>query len=91
LITGLIIFSVLLAACSGSSSGSGSENTSAGSNIGQTDESVSQVNKLLIGTLKLEETEQAVTKEEATKLLPLWRAYRSLSSSDTSAELRMHC
>jgi len=44
------------------------------------------VNKLLVGTLKLIETEQAVTKEEAAKLLPLWQAYRSLSSSDTSAE-----
>jgi len=86
LITGMIIFSVLLAACSESSSESGSENPLAGSNTSQMDESVSQVNKLLVGTLKLEETEQAVTKEEATKLLPLWQAYRSLSSSDTSAE-----
>jgi hypothetical protein len=48
--------------------------------------SLSQVNKLLVGTLKLKDSEQAVIAEQAAKLLPLWRAYRSLSTSQTSAE-----
>jgi len=41
---------------------------------------------LLVGTLKLEDTEQAVSADEAAKLLPLWQAYRSLSISQTAAE-----
>jgi hypothetical protein len=44
------------------------------------------VNKLLVGTLKLEETDNAVTSDQAAKLLPLWQAYLSLSNSDTTAE-----
>ena len=86
LITGLMVFTVALAACSGSSTGVVSEDTTTNSNTSQMAESLSQVNKLLVGTLMLKETEQDVTKEEATKLLPLWQAYRSLSNSDTSAQ-----
>ncbi len=41
---------------------------------------------LLVGTLKLEDTDQAVNMDEAAKLLPLWQAYRSLSTSQTTAE-----
>jgi hypothetical protein len=41
---------------------------------------------LLVGTLKLDNTDQAVSADEAAKLLPLWQAYRSLSSSQTAAE-----
>jgi hypothetical protein len=41
---------------------------------------------LLVGTFKLDDTDQAVTGEEAGKLLPLWQAYRSLSTSQTAAE-----
>ena len=41
---------------------------------------------LLVGTLKLEDTDQAVSAEQAATLLPLWQAYRSLSTSQTAAE-----
>jgi len=41
---------------------------------------------LLVGSLKLEDTDQAVSTDEAAKLLPLWQAYRSLSTSQTAAE-----
>lgn len=46
---------------------------------------LSQEMKLALGTLKLEGTENAVTAEQAAKLLPLWKAARSLSGSDSAA------
>ena len=37
-------------------------------------------NKLAVGILKLEGTNNAVTAEEAQKLLPLWKAVRGLAN-----------
>lgn len=42
-------------------------------------------NKLAIGTLKLEGTPNAVTQKEATDLLPLWKAVKSLATSNTTS------
>jgi len=42
--------------------------------------------KLAVGILLLEDTDLAVDAEEAAQLLPLWKAVRSLSSSDTAAQ-----
>ena len=85
LLTGVLLSTILLAACSKSTNQSNtSNNNSANSN--QAGTSLSQVNLLLVGTLKLENTAQAVTKDEAAQLLPLWQAYRSLSTSQTSAD-----
>ena len=42
--------------------------------------------QLIVGTLNLEEGEWAVSAEQAAQLIPLWKAVRSLSSSDTAAE-----
>jgi hypothetical protein len=42
--------------------------------------------KLVIGTLKLEGTPQAVTAQQAVELLPLWKAVRSLGASSTASE-----
>ena len=41
--------------------------------------------KLAVGTLNLEETDHAVTPEQAAELLPLWEAYQWLSRSDTTS------
>lgn len=81
----IAILAILLAACNKSSSQTNStgSTTSAGA---QPEASLTQVNMLLVGTLKLEDTNQAVTKEEAAQLLPLWQAYLSLSNSQTAAE-----
>ena len=38
---------------------------------------------LMVGTFRLEGTDQAVTADQAGELLPLWKAYRSLSGSDS--------
>jgi len=75
-----------LAACGGTSNQTASTPSTSGSNSSQANPSLSQVNVLLVGTLTLEDTDQAVTTDEATKLLPLWQAYRSLSASQTAAE-----
>ena len=42
--------------------------------------------QLGFGTLMLEESEYAVDPEQAVQLLPLWKAARSLSESETAAE-----
>jgi hypothetical protein len=42
-------------------------------------------NKLAAGTLMLESTELAVTAGQAEALLPLWKAVKALSSSDTAS------
>ncbi len=41
--------------------------------------------QLVIGTLKLDGTANAVTAAQAAELLPLWQVYQSLSASDTAA------
>ena len=80
-----ICLGMLLSACS-NNSGQDSSNGSSSNNNSQSGSALSQVNMLLVGTLKLEDTANAVTKDEAAQLLPLWQAYRSLSSSQTAAE-----
>lgn len=42
--------------------------------------------KLILGTLKLEGTEQAVTAEQATELVIYWQVYQEISQSDTAAQ-----
>jgi hypothetical protein len=39
--------------------------------------------QLALGTFALEDTEYAITTEQAAELLPLWKAAQSLSDSDT--------
>lgn len=45
-----------------------------------------EATQLIIGTLKLEDTNQAVTAEQAADLLPLWQTMLVLSESDTAAQ-----
>ena len=42
-------------------------------------------NQLILGTIRLEGADQAVTADQAKVLLPLWQAYRSLVESGTAA------
>lgn len=41
--------------------------------------------QLILGTLLLENTDQAVTAEQAAQLLPMWQMMKKLESSDTAA------
>jgi hypothetical protein len=45
--------------------------------------------KLAIGTLKLEGTDKAITAAEAKTLLPLWKAVKAMSASNTTAAAEM--
>ncbi len=80
----LMIVTMVLSACKATSNQANSVTTNANDSTGNT--SLSMVNNLLVGSLKLEDTDQAITPEQAIKLLSLWQAYRSLSNSQTSAE-----
>jgi hypothetical protein len=42
--------------------------------------------QLMLGTVKLDETGFAIDSQQASELLPLWKALRSLASSDTAAQ-----
>jgi hypothetical protein len=41
--------------------------------------------QLILGTVKLDETEYAIDADQGAELLPLWKAARSLSQSETAA------
>lgn len=50
------------------------------------DEKYIPLNQLVIGSMRLEGPNLAVSSEQASELLPLWKAYRSLTQSDTAAQ-----
>ncbi len=41
--------------------------------------------QIILGTIKLDETEYSISADQAVELLPLWKAARSLIQSDTAA------
>jgi hypothetical protein len=47
------------------------------------------LSQLMLGTFRLEGTDLAVTAAQAKELLPLWRAYRSLNSSDSASSVEL--
>jgi hypothetical protein len=70
----VLIITTLMVGCSGEAVANVS--TSNGLSIATT---------LILGTLKLEGSANAVTIPQATELLTLWEAYQSLSNSDTAS------
>ena len=42
-------------------------------------------NQLILGTIRLEGTDQAISAEQAAELIPYWQVYRSLTESGTAA------
>ncbi len=46
---------------------------------------LSQEEKLLVGTIKLESTNLAVSQDQARELLPLWETLQAMASSGTAA------
>ncbi len=77
----LLVLMVTLTACSGipflSKGGSGTD----------TPDAMPAHIQLLVGTLLLEETPNAVTAEQAQELLPLWQMLRSLQQSGTASQM----
>ena len=68
---------LLVTACS--ASGSTRTGPSAGG-------AMQPVAELAVGTLKLDGTAHAITKEQAAGLLPLWEVYKEMEMSDTAAQ-----
>ncbi|MBI3174503.1 MAG: hypothetical protein HYZ25_12330 [Chloroflexi bacterium] len=47
---------------------------------------LSTESKLIVGTFKLDGTDQAITKDQAKQLVILWQVYQEISQSDTAAQ-----
>jgi hypothetical protein len=75
---------LILAACSGNPSESNT--TVQNSDSADREFEIPIEMQLMLGTVKLDETEQAIDSQQAAELLPLWRALSSLASSDTAAQ-----
>ncbi len=82
----VLITSLLIAACSKANATTTAGSTQTGDPGAS---ALPLVSQLAVGTLKLEDTELAVTPEQAAELLPLWQAYQSLSASDTAATVEI--
>ncbi|MEM7330640.1 MAG: hypothetical protein AAF490_01020 [Chloroflexota bacterium] len=89
----LIFFTAILAAC-GAQAGaesSAAENTLnnevAAASVLEGD--LPQDAQLAVGSLLLEETDQAISEEQAQTLLPLWQAYETLSATGTAADVEL--
>ena len=78
-----LILILLLTAC-GSSAGKDS-NADTGTQFDPNARELPLSTKLAIGTLKLDETENAVASDQAVELLPLWQVLNNLSSSGSAA------
>jgi len=73
-----------------SSSNDAPSEVDTGSGIGEDfRDAMSISSQLGFGTLLLEDSEYAVDGEQAAQLLPLWKAARSLSESETAAEAEL--
>jgi hypothetical protein len=79
--TTLILFALTLAACASIAGTTGT----APSGSSSADELPVQT-KLILGTINLEETEYAVTADQATELLPMFHVLKDLNDSDTAAQ-----
>jgi len=76
----LVILMLTLTACGAASSRT--EQAAPGQQGG----SLPILEQVMIGTFKLEGTDQAVTAQQAAQLIPLWQVYNDLSVSDTAAQ-----
>ena len=80
---------ILLTICALTLTACGASTSTKVASSAQTDASgqtLSGSTLLLLGTLKLDGTDQAVTPEQAKELLPLWQVYQEISSSDNAAQ-----
>ena len=92
MIVGLLGLIIALAACgssqaSSTAGASGSAQATPGGFFGGGEQPLSM--KLPVGTLLLEETDLAVTPEQAQELLPLWQMIRSLQGSSTASQVEV--
>ena len=82
----IFVISLMLCSLALSACGSSASTPTGGMPSSNDGGDMSTITKLAIGTLKLEGTENAITPEQASDLLPLWQVYLSLVDSDTAAQ-----
>lgn len=82
--TTLVLFSLTLTACASIARITGSAPSGGPSAV----EMPAQT-KLVLGTINLEETDNAVTAEQAKELLPMFYVLKDLNDSDTAAQEEM--
>ena len=73
----LIVLTILLTACGASATDTPANTTT---------NDLPTATQLALGSLKLEDTEYAITAKQATELLPMWQVYKELINSDTAAQ-----
>jgi hypothetical protein len=81
----ILLLSLALSACSGSSAAEQAASEEV-SGTPMPDGGVSDSMRLLLGILSLANSDTLLTAEQATAMLPLWKAVRSLGESDTAAQ-----
>jgi hypothetical protein len=81
----LAVFILTLTACS-SSARSNSSNFGSATQNGTAAGALPATTQIALGTLKLDNTDNAITADQAAKLLPLWETMRVLETSDTAAK-----
>ncbi len=77
----ILLLAMTASACGAANSNNRASGPQGGTSAGE----LPAATKLILGTLKLEGTPQAVTAKQAAELLPLWQTMKVLSSSDTAA------
>ncbi len=77
----LILFTLALASCGASNAAQSSDN----GNGNFSNAPLPLAMQLVVGTFKLEGTSNAVTAEQAAKLIPLWQVYKDLSANSSAA------
>ncbi len=84
-----LLFILALVACTGAK-GTQSNQAATTSPLNQDYENALPVlTQIMIGTFKLEGGELAVDAAQATELLPLWKAFRGLTGSDSASSLEL--
>lgn len=87
----IILTAFILAACNGTAASPTASATAASEALATSYADALPVNlQLALGTLKLEENAASIDSTTASELLPLWKAVRSLSASDTTSTLEMN-
>ena len=82
----LILLTILILTLTACGSASNAADPASVNQSGSSTSELPATTQLIIGTLKLEDTDQAMTAEQAIELLPLWQTLQVLSDSDTAAD-----
>ena len=91
----LIILALLLSACGSTNATSTAQDTTSSDTTTveegtPTNGDFPEIAKILLGSFLLENTDYAITSEQASTLLPLWKGLNALLSSDTITDTELN-